>query len=183
MENRLYTAKKACKVRFRKKLSFIISNSAIINESVNRTQLIYYLHHLYTLFFIIGGFTLRASRTLDWTRTLVFWVYSVWLKLAICHCVIEINKYVSDLLQCTMLQNQSANMHLILTWGGFRVLSFFCLCYLVASFLSLDFIFYIRTLFYITFIFMFSINHPGNPFFKSRGPTRGSRPRVWKPLV
>lgn len=41
-----------------------ISNSAIINESVNTAQLISYLHHLYTLFIIIRGFASRASRTL-----------------------------------------------------------------------------------------------------------------------
>ncbi len=57
-----------------------ISNSAIINESVNTAQLISYLHHLYTLFIIIRGFALRAFRTLDWTRTPTFWAVSgFWL--------------------------------------------------------------------------------------------------------
>ncbi len=135
MENRLYTAKKARKVCFLKKqhsFQFItISNSAIINESVNTAQLISYLHHLYTLSIIIRGFASRASRTLDWTRTLVFWAVSgFWLTKAppIGHCIIEINRYVSDLLQCTTLQKQSGNTntHLILTWGGCRLLSFCC---------------------------------------------------------
>ncbi len=80
----------------------VISNSAIINESVNTAQLISYLHHLYTLFIRIRGFASRASRTLDWTRTLAFWAVSgFWLTKTplIGHCVIEINRYVFDLLQ------------------------------------------------------------------------------------
>ncbi len=38
--------------------------------------------------------------------------------------------------------------------------------YLVASFLSLE----------LGYIHMFSLNHPGDPFFKSRDPTEGHDP-------
>ncbi len=126
MENRLYTAKKVCKKSCHSFRFIAISNSAIINESVNTAQLISYLHHLYTLFITIRGFA-----SLDLTRTLAFWAVSgFWLTKLIGHCIIEINRYVSDLLQCTTLQKQSANTntHLILTWGGCRLLSFCCLC-------------------------------------------------------
>ncbi len=83
-----------------------ICNSAII-MNINTAQLISYLHYRYTLFIVIRGFTLWASRTLDWTRTLAFWAVSgFWLTKThlIGHRVIEINRYASYLLQCTTLQ-------------------------------------------------------------------------------
>ncbi len=154
-----------------------ISNSAIINESVNTAQLISYLHHLYTLFIIIRGLASRASRTLDWTRTLAFWAVSgFWLTKTplIGHCVIEINRYVSDLLQCTTLQKQSANTntHLILTWGGCRLLSFCCLCLFSCFFPE-------SWTWLHTYVFLKS---SWRPIFSVSRPTRGLRPRVWKPL-
>ncbi len=159
------------KVRFLKKLSLISfhSNFAIINECQHSTINIL-LYHLYTLFVIIRGFASQAYRTLDWTRTLAFWAVSgFWLTKTplIGHCVIEINRYVSDLLQCTTLQKQSANTntHLILTWGGWRLLSFCCLC-LFSCFFPESW----------TWLHTFSLNHPGDPFFKARDPPEGRDP-------
>ncbi len=104
-------------------------------------QLISYLHHLYTLFIIIRGFASRASRTLDWTRTLTFWAVSgFWLTKTplIGHCVIEINRYVSDLLQSTTLQKQSGNTIHLWFWpevaaGYFRFVVFFLVCFFPES--------------------------------------------------
>ncbi len=131
MDNRLYL----------KLTHFSLSQSLVLLwlMNVNTEQLISYLHHLYyTLFIIIRGFVSWASRTLGWTRTLVFWTVSgFWLKTPqIGYCVIEINRNISDLLQCTTLQKQSVNTnaHLILTWGGCQLLSFCCLCLLSCSF-------------------------------------------------
>ncbi len=42
-----------------------ISNSAIINESVNTAQLISYLHHLYTLFIIIKSIRVVSFQDSD----------------------------------------------------------------------------------------------------------------------
>ncbi len=110
MENRLQQRKCASLKSCDSFLFITISeNSAIINESVNTAQLISYLHHLCTLFIIMRWFASWVSRTLNWTE---FWAVSgFWLAKAplIGHRVIEINRYVSDLLQCTTLQKQSAN--------------------------------------------------------------------------
>ncbi len=141
----------------------VISNSAIINESVNTAQLISYLHHLYTVFIIIRGLASRASRTLDWTRTLVFWAVSgFWFTKAplIGHCVLQ--KSTDTSLICYNVQrsrNWAQTQIHVWFWpeaaaGYFR----FVVCvYLVASFLSLE-LGYIHTL---------SLNHPGDPFFQS----------------
>ncbi len=77
MENRLYYSKESTQKCASSKschsFQFVaISNSAIINESVNTAQFISYLH----VFIIIRGLASRASRTLDWTRTLAFWAAS-----------------------------------------------------------------------------------------------------------
>ncbi len=126
-------------------------------------QLISYLHHLYTLFIT------RASRTLDWTRALAFWAVQsgFWRTKTplIDHCVIEINRYVSDLLQFTTLQKQSANTntHLILTCGSCQLFLFCCLfsCFFPESW---------------TWLHIFFLNCPGDPFFKSCDPPEGHDP-------
>ncbi len=132
-------------------------------------------NQLYTLFIIIRGFASRASRTLDWTRTRVlrFLVDSDSLKLLwLATVVIEINRYVSDLLQCTTLQKQSANTntYIFLTWGGCRLLSFCCLCLFSCVFSE-------SWTWLHTYVFLKS---SWWPIFSVSG---GSRPRVWKPLI
>ncbi len=144
MENRLYTAKCAS-LRTCHSFQFITisENFAIINKSVNTAQLISYLHHLYTLFIKIGGFASRASRTLDWTWTLTFWAVSGFCLTKaplIGHCVTEINRYASDMLQCTTLQKRVQTQIQIRFWpeAAAGYFHFVVYVYLVASFLSLE---------------------------------------------
>ncbi len=150
-----------------------ISNSAIINESVNTAQLISYLHHLYTLFITIRGFASRASRTLVEQETLAFWAVSGFWLTKLLWLAIALLKSTDMSLICYNVQRcKNRAQTQIHIWfrpeaaaGYFR---FVVYVYLVASFPSLE----------LGYIHTFSLNHSGDPFFKS-----WSRPRVWKPLV
>ncbi len=103
------------------------------------------------MFIIIRGFASRASRTLDWTRTLTFWlVCGFWLTKNSSDWPLRYRNQQICLWFATMYNAAKTewkhNTRLILTWGSCRLLSFCCYVYLVGSLLSLE-LGYIQTRF------------------------------------